>query len=127
MLVVHTLALPTARVFADAIFEDSQDSNHSLGAGWRSCLSPTAGPRLEHQNAHIPLTTLTISSKDLSDDDTSTAYAQSANAVARLIDLAGKWSVVVFLQNISRGRPLAKVSGEQMLVPWNAFAGERIG
>ena len=71
----------------------------------------------------IPLGTLAKSFRSLSNDDASTAYAQSAGAVARMIDLAGEWSVVALLQDISRGRPFAEAFGERMLVPWAEFAG----
>ena len=71
----------------------------------------------------IPFGTLAKSFRGLSDDDASTAYAQSAGAVARMIDLAGEWSVVALLQDISRGRPFAEAFGERMLMPWAEFAG----
>ena len=40
-----------------------------------------------------------------------------------MIDLAGEWSVVALLQDISRGRPFAEAFGERMLMPWAEFAG----
>ena len=77
---------------------------------------------LRKTDNRIPLGTLAKSFKGLSNDDASTAYAQSAGAVARMIDLAGEWSVVALLQDISRGRPFPEAFGERMLVPWTEFA-----
>lgn len=70
------------------------------------------------------LGTLAKSFRGLSDGEADTAYAQSADAVARMIDLAGEWSVVALLQDISRGRPFAEAFGERMLVPWSEFSGQ---
>lgn len=79
---------------------------------------------LDAASARIPLGKLAGSFKGFSDEDATTAYAQSADAVARMIDLAGEWSVVALLQDITRGRPFAEAFGERMLIPWAEFSGQ---
>ena len=78
---------------------------------------------LEKTDNRIPFGALAKSFKGLSTNDAPTAYAQSADAVGRMIDLAGEWSVVALLQDIGRGRPFPEAFGERMLMPWNEFAG----
>lgn len=78
---------------------------------------------LEKTDNRIPFGALAKSFKGLSNNDAPTAYAQSADAVGRMIDLAGEWSVVALLQDIGRGRPFPEAFGERMLMPWNEFAG----
>jgi tetratricopeptide (TPR) repeat protein len=79
---------------------------------------------LDADTRRIPLGKLAGSFKGFADDDATTAYAESADAVARMIDLAGEWAVVALLQDIARGRPFAEAFGERMLVPWAEFSGQ---
>lgn len=78
---------------------------------------------LDAASAKLPLGDLAKGFSSFSDEQATTAYAESADAVARMIDLAGEWSVVALLQDISRGRPFEEAFGERMLVPWSEFAG----
>ncbi len=78
---------------------------------------------LDAKAARIPLSKLSDGFKGLSDDDAGTAYAESADAVAQMIDLAGEWAVVALLQDVARGRPFAEAFGDRMLVPWDEFSG----
>ncbi|MGE0447917.1 MAG: tetratricopeptide repeat protein [Vicinamibacterales bacterium] len=77
---------------------------------------------LSNTRGRIPLPRLANGFGSLSGLEARVAYAQSADAVRQLFDLAGPAAVVAMLQDLAAGRPLAESFEERMLLPFERFA-----
>ena len=81
-----------------------------------------AAETMAGSSARIPLDQLAGSFDHLSGNQARLAYAESADAARRLFDEVGGAGVVVLLQDIARGVPLAAAFERRMLIPYSAFA-----
>jgi Flp pilus assembly protein TadD len=77
---------------------------------------------LTRTTGRIPLPRLANGFGALGGDAARVAYAQSADAVRQMFDLAGAAAVVALLQDLAAGRPLVEAFEERMLLPFDRFA-----
>lgn len=80
-----------------------------------------ADSQLTSSETRIPHSRLATGFSGLSGRDARLAYAQSATAVQKLIDLAGTPALVSLLQDLARGDDIESAFERRALVPYEAF------
>jgi hypothetical protein len=84
------------------------------GEQWADRTIATASRRL-------PYSKLNGSFAGLGGRDARLAYAQSALAAQRLVDLAGTPAVVALLQDLAQGEPFERAFERRTLIPYSTF------
>jgi tetratricopeptide (TPR) repeat protein len=80
-----------------------------------------AAKTLTRYDGRLPLTSLHESFRTVPDEYVSLAYAQSAAAVGRLLDLRGAAAIVILLQDLGRGAPFESAFWQRMGMPYADF------
>jgi len=76
---------------------------------------------LQRVSSRPPLAKLHASFMDLSSADARVAYALSAHAVRRMLDLRGPYAIIALLQDLARGGDFASAFGLRMAMRYEDF------
>ena len=99
--------------------------DEGLAAAVESESMSWADDRLRKAGRTIPLSSLTASFGRFNGADADVAYASSATAVRRLIDLAGGYAVANLLRDLGDGADFDTAFAHRMQQPFSAFAAQQ--
>jgi len=95
--------------------------NEGLAVAFEPDGQSWANDELSRTDKRLPPQRLAGSFGGFSGAEARVAYAQSANTVQKLLDLAGSAAVVGLLQDLAQGEPLEPAFERRMLVPFDTF------